>query len=217
MSAFLKQNGLNYSAARSARGADDYPAIFESFSKMEQSNITYMKNHQQKLLKEDLRKAPYDAIKPDSTFNPQGFTNDAERAAAWIAHSSKSEGNNWNSLVAVLREYADNGKDLTDPALIRELHKRVAPVINGDVRITQSGQPYASSISGFSVLQQHLKTLDSAHEQLGKQLYGAVTGFHGLGDGNGRTARSLYAITELRNQRFNPMTKQVEDALSGLK
>jgi hypothetical protein len=217
MSAFLKQNSLNYAAARSARGADNYPAIFESFSKMEQNNIIYMKNHQQKLLQEDLGKAPYDAIKPDSDFNPQGLTNDAERAAAWIAHSSKSEGNDWNSLVAVLREYADNGKDLTDPALIRELHKRVAPVVNGDVRITQSGQPYASSISGFSALQQHLKTLDSAHEQLGKQLYGAVTGFHGLGDGNGRTARSLYAITELRNQRFNPMTTQLENALSGLK
>jgi Fic family protein len=47
-------------------------------------------------------------------------------------------------------------------------------------------------------------------------LLATVVGFHGLGDGNGRTGRALYAISQLRNNRFTPLTKQEFSLLHGL-
>jgi hypothetical protein len=212
---FMANNNISYSAARSASGTD-YSQILETVSKIETTNVTYMKNYQQAVLQQDLGKAPYDAVLPDSVFNPQGFTDHAQRAGAWIVHASTSKGNNLDSIVAVLREYAGNGKSLTDPAVIKALHARVAPASADIVRVRFDGQPYASSISGFAAMKEHLKLLDASHEHFGKQLLGAVAGFHGLGDGNGRTARALYAISELRANRFTPTTPQVDKLLHGL-
>lgn len=211
---FMANPEISYSAARSANR--NYSHILEDLSKIETTNLTYMKNYQQAVLKQDLGKAPYDAILPDSVFNPQGFTDHAQRAGAWIVHASTTKSNNLDSIVAVLREYAGNGKSLTDPAVIKALHARVAPEAADIVRVRFDGQPYASSISGFAAMKEHLKVLDVSHEHFGKQLLGAVAGFHGLGDGNGRTARALYAISELRANRFTATTPQVDRLLHGL-
>ncbi|MCE6978341.1 hypothetical protein EI534_13285 [Pseudomonas frederiksbergensis] len=211
---FMANPEISYSAARSANR--NYSHILEDLSKIETTNLTYMKNYQQAVLKQDLGKAPYDAVLPDSVFNPQGFTDHAQRAGAWIVHASTTKSNNLDSIVAVLREYAGNGKSLTDPAVIKALHARVAPEAADIVRVRFDGQPYASSISGFAAMKEHLKVLDVSHEHFGKQLLGAVAGFHGLGDGNGRTARALYAISELRANRFTATTPQVDRLLHGL-
>lgn len=212
---FMTNSHFSYTAARATRGTD-YSQILEAMSKIEANNVKYMKNYQQAVLKQDLGKAPYDAVLPDSVFNPQGFTDSAQRAGAWIVHASTSKGNNLDDIVAVLREYASNGKSLTDPAVIKALHARVAPASADIVRVRFDGQPYASSISGFAAMKEHLKVLDATHEHFGKQLFGAVAGFHGLGDGNGRTARALYAISQLRANRFNATAPQVDKLLHGL-
>jgi hypothetical protein len=47
-------------------------------------------------------------------------------------------------------------------------------------------------------------------------MLGAFLGYHSFVDGNGRTARAIYAITELRANRFNALPLPVENALSGL-
>jgi hypothetical protein len=84
--------------------------------------------------------------------------------------------------------------------------------------VREVGQPtkYGGSISGYASLEQHLKTLDAAHEHVDKHLLAAIAGFQGFGDGNGRTASAVYAISQLRNNRFVPMPKHVFMSLSDL-
>ncbi|WWL45322.1 hypothetical protein V5O39_06320 [Pseudomonas parakoreensis] len=100
--------------------------------------------------------------------------------------------------------------------MIRQLHVSIAPATSDVVRVGVNDKKYASSISGFAVMQEHLKKLDTAHEHFSKQLLGTVVGFHGFGDGNGRTGRALYAISEIRKNRFNPLSKEAFSALHGL-
>lgn len=210
----LSKNGLDYSAARSA--SNGYFDLLETVSEIEARKVNYMKSHQQNLLKQDLGTAPYNGVLPESHYNVHGFTDNAQRAGAWIVHASNSPGNDLDSIVAILREYAASNKALTDPDVIRQLHVSIAPATSDIVRVGVSDKKYASSISGFAVMQDHLKTLDTAHEHFSKQLLGTVVGFHGFGDGNGRTGRALYAISEIRRNRFNPLSKEAFSALHGL-
>ncbi|MFJ4247498.1 hypothetical protein [Pseudomonas sp. NPDC089741] len=210
----LSKNGLDYNSARSA--GSGYSDLLETVSEIEARKVNYMKSHQQNLLKQDLGAAPYNGVLPESHYNAGAFTDNAERAGAWIVHASNSPGNDLDNIVTILREYAASNKSLTDPDVIRQLHVSIAPATSDIVRVGVSDKKYASSISGFAVMQDHLKTLDTAHEHFSKQLLGAVVGFHGFGDGNGRTGRALYAISEIRADRFNPLSKDAFSALHGL-
>lgn len=210
----LAKNGIDLQAARSA--GKGYTDLLETVSEIEARKVNYMKGHQQNLLRQDLGKAPYNGVLPESHYNVQGFTDNAQRAGAWIVHASNSPGNDLASIVAVLREYANSNKALTDPDVIRQLHVSIAPATSDIVRVGVNDKKYASSISGFAVMQEHLKKLDTAHEHFSKQLLGTVVGFHGFGDGNGRTGRALYAISEIRKNRFNPLSKEAFSALHGL-
>ncbi len=210
----LAKNGIDLQAARSA--GKGYTDLLETVSEIEARKVNYMKGHQQNLLRQDLGKAPYNGVLPESNYNVQGFTDNAQRAGAWIVHASNSPGNDLASIVAVLREYANSNKALTDPDVIRQLHVSIAPATSDIVRVGVNDKKYASSISGFAVMQEHLKKLDTAHEHFSKQLLGTVVGFHGFGDGNGRTGRALYAISEIRKNRFNPLSKEAFSALHGL-
>lgn len=210
----LAKNGIDLSTARSA--GNGYADLLETVSEIEARKVNYMKGHQQNLLKQDLGKAPYNGVLPESHYNTQGFTDNAKRAGAWIVHASNSPGNDLDSIVAILREYANSNKTLTDPDVIRQLHVSIAPATSEIVRVGVSDKKYASSISGFAVMQDHLKKLDTAHDHFSKQLLGTVVGFHGFGDGNGRTGRALYAISEIRKNRFNPLSKEAFSALHGL-
>ncbi|PAW51317.1 hypothetical protein CKQ80_25745 [Pseudomonas moraviensis] len=210
----LAKNGIDLQAARSA--GKGYTDLLETVSEIEARKVNYMKGHQQNLLRQDLGKAPYNGVLPESHYNVQGFTDNAQRAGAWIVHASNSQGNDLASIVAVLREYANSNKALTDPDVIRQLHVSIAPATSDVVRVGVNDKKYASSISGFAVMQEHLKKLGTAHEHFSKQLLGTVVGFHGFGDGNGRTGRALYAISEIRKNRFNPLSKEAFSALHGL-
>lgn len=214
--AVLDTSHYGYTTARSASGARGYADTLATYAQVEAKNVTYMKGYQQNVLKQDLGKAPFNQVMPESTFNPNGFTDNSQRAGAWIVNGSTSPGNDIDSIIRVLREYAGSKKSLTDPAVIKEVHSRIAPATSDIVRIGVNDKKYASNISGFAAMEQHLKTLNSSHEHFDKQLLATVVGFHGLGDGNGRTGRALYAISQLRNNRFTPLTKQEFSLLHGL-
>ncbi|MHC8344436.1 hypothetical protein [Pseudomonas sp. RT6P73] len=214
--AVLDKSHYGYSTARSASGAEGYADTLVTFAQVEAKNVNYMKGYQQNVLKQDLGKAPFNQVMPESTFNPNGLTDNSQRAGAWIVNGSTSPGNDVDSIVQVLREYAGNKKSLTDPAVIKEVHARIAPATSDIVRIGVNDKKYASNISGFAAMEQHLKTLDTVHEHFDKHLLATVVGFHGLGDGNGRTGRALYAIGQLRNNRFTPLTKKEFSLLHGL-
>ena len=184
---------------------------------VEVNNVNHAQQHQQSLLQQDLGSAPYNNVLSESDYNPKGFTGDVERAAAWILDASNSAGNEWENFTALLREYRSNGKDLTDATVLKELHQRLVPDIDSSYRGPSiSGSRVLSSITGEAMLDQHLKKLDKDHEHVGKQLFAAVVGLHGFVDGNGRTGRFLYAVTELRAQKFTPMPIETTDLLHGL-
>lgn len=214
--AVLDKSQYGYTTARSASGAQGYADTLATYAQFEAKNVNYMKGYQQNVLKQDLGKAPFNQAMPEATFNPNGFTDNSRRAGAWIVNGSTSPGNDVESIVQVLRDYAGNNKPLTDPAVIKEVHARIAPATSDVVRIGVNDKKYASNISGFAAMEQHLKTLDTGHEYFDKHLLATVVGFHGLGDGNGRTGRALYAISQLRNNRFTALTKNEFSLLHGL-
>ncbi|MBV4457950.1 hypothetical protein KVG96_08335 [Pseudomonas sp. COR58] len=188
----------------------------EALVTIDVKNINALNEHHRALLtSEGLSDAKYHQVYEEGRFNPTGLTDDADRATAWILNASNSKGNEFATLKALLREYSGNGLVLNDPAVVRELHKRLVPTVPA-LRTPNLETGYPSSISGSIMLDQHLPKLDAGHEHLGKQLYGAVTGFHAFTDGNGRTARALYAVHELRANRFRPLAPASEGALSGL-
>lgn len=212
----LEKSQYGYTSARLASGAESYADTLATLAQIEAKNVTYMKNYQQNVLQQDLGKAPFNQVMPESTFNPTGFTDNSQRAGAWIVNGSTSPGNDLDSIVAILREYAGNQKALTDPAVIKQLHARIAPATADVVRVGINDKKYASNISGFAAMERHLKVLDTSHQHFDKHLLATVVGFHGLGDGNGRTGRALYAISQLRNNRFIPLTKNEFSLLHGL-
>ncbi|UQS17477.1 hypothetical protein [Pseudomonas sp. HS6] len=196
--------------------ARDYVETLDVLFGLESKKAHYMKGYQENVLKLDLGKAPYTDVLPDSIFNPLNYTDPTHRAAAWMLNGSSSSGNDFNNITSLLREYAGNGASLIDPGVIKEIHRRLVPEAVGRVRDAGLSTKYGSSPTGFSLLEQHLQKLDLTHPHLDKQLLAAVVGFQGFGDGNGRTASALYAIIQLRENRFTAMPPHVFSVLNGI-
>ncbi|MBV7574655.1 hypothetical protein KW846_18275 [Pseudomonas sp. PDM32] len=213
--AFTKSRGPRFNGTKFTTNAHDYSETLGHLAELETKKINYLKNHQQNVLKLDLGKPPYTDVMPESAFNPQGFTDNAQRAGAWMVKGSTSD-NELEHIVAILREYSVNNKSLTDATVVKEIHSRLVPQLAGTVRNAGGPSKYGGSISGFALLEQHLKKLDAAHEHFDKHLLAAIAGFQGFGDGNGRTASAVYSISQLRNNRFVPMPKHVFMSLSDL-
>lgn len=192
-----------------------YVDTLGDLARLETKKAHYMKNYQQNVLKQDLGQAPWTDVLPDSAFNPKGYTEPSDRAAAWMVNGSTSD-NDFDNIVMLLREYAGNNQSLTDPAVIRAVHRRLVPHLAGKVRGGGTEAKYGSSITGFALLEDHLKLLDTRHAHFDKHLLAAVVGFQGFGDGNGRTASALYAISQLRADRFTPMPPHVFRELNGI-
>ncbi|WP_157836074.1 hypothetical protein [Pseudomonas sp. H1h] len=212
---FTKSKGPQFNGTKFTTNAGDYSDTLGFLAELETKKINYLKSHQQSVLKLDLGKPPYTDVMPESAFNPQGFTDHAQRAGAWMVKGSTSD-NELEHIVAILREYTGNNKSLTDAAVVKEIHSRLVPQLAGTVREAGAPSKYGSSVSGYALLEQHLKQLDAAHDHFDKHLLAAIAGFQGFGDGNGRTASAVYAISQLRNNRFTPMPKHVFILLSDL-
>lgn len=191
------------------------PEALQDALRVEYKNLVAMQAHQQELLTKNLGKAPYHGVLDESRFNPHGLTDNTDRATAWILNASNSE-NETNAIRTLLLEYAGSNKPLTDPAIYNELHRRVAPNALDQYRSPRPDVRYPSNISGTAMLEHHMAKMDPAHEHFGKHLFGSFLGYHAYSDGNGRTARAIYAITELRKGRFNALDRPTENALSGL-
>ncbi|MFJ2283986.1 hypothetical protein ACIOUG_23035 [Pseudomonas sp. NPDC087803] len=215
LSAFAKNNPARFSGARLNTKADEFSQLLDYLAELEAKKVFYLKNYQQNILTLDLGKPPYTDVMPESVFNPKGFTDNAQRAGAWMVNGSSSR-NELEHLVAILREYTQNNRSLKDAAVVLEIHDRLVPQLAGRVRQAGGPSKYGGSISGFALLEQHLKTLDASHEHFHKHLLAAIAGFQGFGDGNGRTASAVYAISQLRNNRFTAMPQHVFMSLSDL-
>lgn len=212
--AFIKGHPVQLNDVRNT--AQNYAETLSVLYELESKKARYMKGYQQDVLKLDLGKAPYSDVMPEALFNPLGYTDPSQRATAWMLKGSSSSGNDFDNVLGVLREYSSNTASLTDPNVIREIHRRLVPEAVGKVRDAGAPTKYGSSPTGFALLEQHLKNLDPSHPHFDKQVLGAVVGFQGFGDGNGRTASALYSISQLRNNRFTAMPPHVFRELNGI-
>ncbi|MFW9078881.1 hypothetical protein ACOI9X_06310 [Pseudomonas sp. P2757] len=212
--AFIKGHPLQFNDVRNT--AQSYAETLADLYGLEARKARYMTDYQQGVLKQDLGKAPYSDVMPESAFNPLGYTDQSQRAAAWMLKGSTSDGNDFENILGVLREFTSNNAPLADPTVIREIHRRLVPEAVGRVRDAGSPTKYGSSPTGFSLLEQHLKTLDASHPHFDKHLLAAVVGFQGFGDGNGRTASALYSIIQLRRNGFNALPPHVFASLNGI-
>jgi hypothetical protein len=197
--------------------AQSYADILAIVAETEAKKAIYLRNHQQNLLQLDLGQPPYNAVLAEAAFNPKGFTDPIQRAGAWMVNGASSQANDVDNFVSVLREYAGNSKSLTDPDIITQIHDLLAPAVAGKVRNAGQETKYTGSIAGYALMEQHLKTLDIAHQYIDKHLLATVIGFQAFGDGNGRTASALYAISQLRGGQFTPLPREVVDLLSGIR
>ncbi|MFW9078882.1 hypothetical protein ACOI9X_06315 [Pseudomonas sp. P2757] len=212
--AFVKGHPVQLNDARST--AQSYTETLTVLYELESKKARYMKGYQKDVLKLDLGRPPYNDVMPDSLFNPMGYTDHSERAAAWMLNGSTSNGNNFDNVVNVLREYTANKASLTDPAVIRDIHRHLVPQAVGRVRDAGAPTKYGSSPTGFALLEEHLQALNASHEHFDKHVLAAVVGFQGFGDGNGRTASALYAISQLRRDQFKAMPPHVFRELNGI-
>jgi hypothetical protein len=213
----VRQQAAKYSLNNLRQFQDhmNLPEIFGHTLQVEYKNLTAMRTHQNALISKDLGKTPYNGVLDELAFNPTGLTGDSERATAWILKASSSR-NEADTIKNLLREYSGNTKSLAEPSVYNELHRRIAPGPPGPFRSPTAQARYPSNVSGAALLEKHVATLDPASEDFAKQMLGAFLGYHSFVDGNGRTARAIYAITELRKGRFNALSPASENALSGL-
>lgn len=212
--AFIKGHPVQLNNARST--AQGYTETLAVLYELESKKARYMKGYQQDVLKLDLGRPPYNDVMPDALFNPLGYTDPSQRAAAWMLNGSTSNGNNFDNVVNVLREYTANKASLTDPTVIRDIHRQLVPLAADKVRDAGAPTKYGSSPTGFALLEEHLKVLNASHEHFDKHVLAAVVGFQGFGDGNGRTASALYSISQLRRDQFKAMPPHVFRELNGI-
>lgn len=129
---------------------------------IEVKNLQAARQHQQALLTQNLGQGVFAGTLDESFYNPTGFTDNVDRAAAWILKASTSGGNEWNNFTALLKEYSKGSQDLTDSSVLKQLHRQLVPNLTRDYRGPAiSGGSLPSSIGGAAVLEKHLTTLDN--------------------------------------------------------
>jgi hypothetical protein len=187
---------------------DAFIALFE----FEANLFNKINEKQNILIKEKFEDEKYNEILTDEKFNKENYTNNIDRAVAWIMNASNSKlENDFNQIKEIILKNIDS--DLTNFNIISEINKNFNKKENRGIF---PGEKIPSSFSGKILTEIMLKKLSKSDENIGKKLFGIVVGCHGFSDGNGRTGRILFAINELKNKRFNPMSFSTENHIHNL-
>jgi hypothetical protein len=141
-------------------------------------------------------------------------------AADWItAASTSSNGGDSARIQYILATSLASNCKLTNMATLVQLNRMLAPNARQKPRpIDISGSPLPSSTAGFALFERELSRLALYEQRAGfaKYLFGHILGYHPFIDGNGRTARAVYAIATIRLDDFHPLSVEEESELSGL-
>jgi hypothetical protein len=160
----------------------------------------------------------------------QALSGETELAAAnWITGNSRSavDSGAVSELQGRIRNALSQNRqaDLMNIQTIDRLHGVVYQPAAGQVErvFRSSSDPLfmGSDVAraGFSKALDLIKVKVQAGQlDAGEALFGALVRYHPYGDGNGRTARTLYALAQLNKQEatFKALTPLAEDMLSGL-
>lgn len=150
---------------------------------------------------------------------PPSGADPIQRAAAWILGASHSHDTAVEALHKALR--SGRGADLLSIDVLDALHRQLAPEAAALPARPPGldGRHYPCQEIGRALLCDFLRELRRSPPppgQLPALLLGATLGFHGYADGNGRLARTLYSLAQMRVGEFHAPTVAAENALSGL-
>ncbi|MEZ0228498.1 MAG: Fic family protein [Planctomycetota bacterium] len=153
----------------------------------------------------------------------------ALKAAKWICSASNSDKKNLGTVapqLAKILEESAKKSTINSYQHVVMLNKVLVPKPSADVRgVATMGGKLPSSVTGARLLEIAMETLSKktpgaagcAWEDLACHLLGTTLRTHGFPDGNGRTARALYALAFLKgNKPFVAIERKLEDKLSDL-
>lgn len=147
--------------------------------------------------------------------------NPYEKAAEWIVDTSRSDGLTADEVLGVL--WRNRDVDLTDIHTIDEIHAQVYKPGPGepyrDFRSSSDPVYMASEIghAGFvKLLPELAQSAQDGKWLLADGLFAAAVRFHPYGDGNGRLARALYALAQIKADGpfFKALTPEGESILN---
>lgn len=147
--------------------------------------------------------------------------NPQEAAAKWIVGQSRSDGLTEAEVRDVLLRYRD--ADLTDIKQIDRIHAEIYKAAPGQAYRywrSSSDPVFMSSDIGYAGLMKMLPQLAQSARSgklpLAEGLFAAAVRFHPYGDGNGRLARTLYALAQIKADGpfFKALTPAGEDTLN---
>ena len=192
----------------------------EEALKKETKNLNKASNSIERLFNKNLDRSIYSSKLDLSSYSKENDKSNFDFAASWILKASSSKGNERNNFIQLLKQYSEGDQDLTNIDVLNDLHLKLVPDLTEDYRgPSLQGGNLPSSVGGMTLLESHLNKLksnDTKDSELGKLLLAGVIGYHGFTDGNGRMARTLYAICELRQGKFEALTPKSEELLHGL-
>ncbi|MFJ2714368.1 hypothetical protein ACIOZM_26400 [Pseudomonas sp. NPDC087346] len=153
-----------------------------------------------------------------------------ERAAAdWIVSRSRSAADTESvtELQGRIRSALSQNRqaDLLDINTVDRLHRAVYQPAAGQVErvFRSSSDPLFMGLdiarAGFQKALDAIRIKAVAGQvDTGEALFAAIVRYHPYGDGNGRTARALYALAQLNKQEstFKALIPHAEDILSGM-
>ncbi|MEZ0602399.1 hypothetical protein ACAX43_09670 [Paraburkholderia sp. IW21] len=142
-----------------------------------------------------------------------------EAAAEWILGANRSDRRAVGDMVNTLQKF--KSADLFDKSVIESIHHDVYRPAAGEVprHFRTADDPTFMSLDiADEFLRRRLNDISTVSAGGGDLLFAAMARGRPYGDGNIRTARTLYALHELRSNpsAFRRLTAEDEDLLSGL-
>ncbi|MBS9423191.1 putative adhesin [Photorhabdus caribbeanensis] len=143
-------------------------------------------------------------------------SSDLDKAANWIVSKSTSNANNTQHVASVLSKYID--KDISDFNVLTQLHDelyRLKPGTNLRHYRGFGDQIFPHMESSKTILPYYLTRTKSVNGVDPFLIYSTLIEIHPFGNGNGRVARSAYALAYInKHRKFQALTNASEKILT---
>lgn len=160
-------------------------------------------------------------ILEEKEFNAGGEKDPCTRAARWVCSASNTINEN---RVTQIKKFLENAvRDSLNVCTmdgVDKVHCQIVGDVGKRYRTATPGSFFPSDKGGRALFVQAVARIakEKVNRDLGCYLFGAVIRCHPFVDGNGRVARTLFAICQLQDRMsFEPITVEGEDKLLGFK
>lgn len=191
------------------------PELFAEALKMELQKVQYI--YQQL---ENLKYAHFPKLEVPQV--PLGLRQQTDEAATWIRSCS----NEWQNfpekdgdISRLLTKYIGmDDKKLYSIEGLNAIAKDLGTDVQPRMILTENEHSYAASYLGQKMLRNFLLNFENGGVTADNALrvLGAILACHPFGDANGRAARFLYAVIQLKSGSFVPLPKVLQNDLSAI-